>query len=110
MKSTFFVQIHDNHRGVITTSNAGKLIIVIGKGLKVQVCMEHSVSWWKLNTCCILTISKNPIQKSFLLAKSVTGDYLDTLGMTSVTIRLGEEVFFHDVQVVRNAKASYSQV
>ncbi len=33
----------------------------------------------------------------------MTGDYLDTLGMLPITIRLGEEVFSHDVQVVRNA-------
>lgn len=39
------------------------------------------------------SLSKKPIQKSFLLAKYVTGDYLDTLGMLSITIRLGEEVF-----------------
>ncbi len=49
------------------------------------------------------SLAKKPIQKSFLLAKSVTGDYLDTLGMLPITIRLGEEVFSHDVQVVRNA-------
>ncbi|KAI2645882.1 Retrovirus-related Pol polyprotein [Labeo rohita] len=46
----------------------------------------------------IPSLTKKPIQKSFLLAKSVTGDYLDTLGMLPVTIRLGEEVFSHDVQ------------
>lgn len=51
----------------------------------------------------IPSLAKKPIQKSFLLAKSVTGDYLDTLGMLPITIRLGEEVFSHDVQVVRNA-------
>ncbi len=33
----------------------------------------------------------------------MTGDYLETLGMLPITIRLGEEVFSHDVQVVRNA-------
>lgn len=49
------------------------------------------------------SLMSKPIQKSFLLAKSVTGDYLDTLGMLPITIRLGEEVFSHDVQVVRNA-------
>lgn len=49
------------------------------------------------------SLMKKPIQKSFLLAKSVTGDCLDTLGMLPITIRLGEEVFSHNVQVVRNA-------
>ncbi len=47
--------------------------------------------------------TKKPIQKSFILAKTVTGDYLYTLGMLPITIRLGEEVFSHDVQLVRNA-------
>jgi len=51
----------------------------------------------------IPSLMKKPIQKSFLLAKSVTGDYLDTLGMLPISIRLGEEVFTHNVQVVRNA-------
>ncbi len=51
----------------------------------------------------IPSLSKRPIQKSSLLEKSVTGDYLDTLGMLPITIRLVEEVFPHDVQVVRNS-------
>lgn len=33
----------------------------------------------------------------------MTGDNLNTYGMLFITIRVGEEVFFHDVQVVRNA-------
>ncbi len=33
----------------------------------------------------------------------MTGDYLYTLGLLPITNRLGEEVFSHDVQVVRNA-------
>ncbi len=33
----------------------------------------------------------------------MTGDYLYTLGILPIIIRLGEEVFSHDVQLVRNA-------
>lgn len=54
----------------------------------------------------IPSLMKKPIQKSYLLAKSVTGEHLDTLGMLPITIRLGEEVFTHNVQVVRNASQS----
>ena len=34
-----------------------------------------------------------PIQKSYLSATAVTGNYLDTLGTLSITIRLGDEIF-----------------
>lgn len=51
----------------------------------------------------IPSLKKKSIQKSFLLAKTVTVDCLDTLDMLHITVRLGEEVFSHDVQVVMNA-------
>lgn len=46
------------------------------------------------------------MQTSYILPKSVTGDYLDTLGMLTISIRLGEEVFNHSVHVVRNSSQS----
>lgn len=39
----------------------------------------------------------------YVLAKSVTGDCLDTLGTLPISIRVGDRCFSHDVQVVRNA-------
>lgn len=51
----------------------------------------------------IPVLQRRPIQKSYVLAKSVTGDCLDTLGTLPISIRVGDECFSHDVQVVRNA-------
>lgn len=51
----------------------------------------------------IPALQRRSIQKSYVLAKSVTGDCLDTLGTLPISIRVGDECFSHDVQVVRNA-------
>lgn len=51
----------------------------------------------------IPSLMRKPMQKSYILAKSVTGEYLDTLGMLTISIRLGQEVFNHSVHVVRNS-------
>lgn len=50
----------------------------------------------------IPALKTKPIQKSYLSAKAATGDYLDTLGTLSITIRLDDEIFTHHVQVLRN--------
>ena len=43
----------------------------------------------------------------YILAKSVTDEYLDTLGLLSISIRLGEEIVSHSVHVVRNFSRLY---
>lgn len=50
----------------------------------------------------VSALKRKPLQKSFLLAKSVTGQCLDTVETITVTIRMGEEVFIHNVQALRN--------
>lgn len=50
----------------------------------------------------IPSLRKKPLQKSNVLAQSVTGECLDTLGTLSIAVRIGEEMFTHNVQVVRN--------
>lgn len=48
------------------------------------------------------SLRTKPMQRSELLPWAVTGDYLDNLGTLPITIRLGNEMFTHIVQVVRN--------
>lgn len=48
------------------------------------------------------SLRTKPMQRSELLPRAVTGDYLDNLGTLPITIRLGNEMFTHIVQVVRN--------
>lgn len=50
----------------------------------------------------IPSLRTKPMQRSQLFPRSVTGDYLDDLGTLPITIRLGNEIFIHTVQVVRN--------
>lgn len=51
----------------------------------------------------IPALKTKSIKKTYMLARSVTGECLDTLGTLTISIRLGEEVFQHDVQVIRNS-------
>lgn len=50
----------------------------------------------------IPVLKRKQLNKSYILAKSVTGQCLDTVGTLTVSIRLGDNVFTHNVQVVRN--------
>lgn len=46
-------------------------------------------------------LRKRPMKTSMVLAHSVTGQYLDTLGVLILGMRLGKELLEHDFQVVR---------
>ncbi|XP_073800627.1 uncharacterized protein [Danio rerio] len=48
-------------------------------------------------------LRKRPIKTSMVLARSVTGQCLDTLGVLVLGMRLGTELLQHDFQVVRGA-------
>lgn len=73
--------------------------VLIDSGSKISLISEAQ-------RMSIPSLRTKPIQKSYLSATAVTGNYLDTLGMFSITIRLGDEIFCHDVQVVRNTTQS----
>ena len=54
----------------------------------------------------IPSLKRRSLTTSFLLAKSVTGENLDSLGMIPINLQLGSQMIQHNFHVVRNSTRS----